>query len=1653
MQDIQSILESLQAIEADLGPGTHAPLLSVSAHHEIPTCDGLLRWAKDYDVDVNTWGKKPNYDRFPYFLTLYDKKQEAWFSKANGRDKTTNINDAISDTATKTAAATATFEAHKENKINFGKFSDECHELFNLVTEQNADQSQVTLQSFQAAIQQYDSLLRMFPQEQQKYRASTEKSTKDLQTQKEAVLHEQNLADDACILDEMIIDIYKEIREEKTQKRVQSKENKYTPAQIKRAEDKTGSAVKKWEAAKTLKEEADKEMKQTMAKYKQIKSVYDADTKLTAEVMDKLKILLPQTRAAAEDAAKKDALAEAVAENVLENIMKQLESLQLQEQEQQLLHANAEAHRQQEDALVRTEKHAVVAKEVALDGKHLQDVEKENADSISQQTLLVEMHETKVDLTEDALNKAKAKAEIELKQEQLAAGSPPESWSTALVNMFTGFVDTRTKQERAEAAQAAVDLSVAKANEKKAHVQAYEAALACAQKCLESNNSACALAKQEIEVYVDMVHKTGTYEHKANQLRRLEQECTSHLHRLETRQILQQNEENKDEKDVQELQYVSDRIEKSKKIIASVQERVREYTDKYEISNLQEIKQEDVNQSAMQTYEQARLNFEEAQTALDEALLAVPGPAAGLPTARLTPHIIVKDYVSIRIKQKNEESNISSDETDSVENNFIVIASREAAEKVYDGDADQIVKTMEATKIALDHMQIVHALRDTMSERINALCYNTIDIENTQGEERKNNEALSAKLNDDVQENNKKLDEEIKTTNDALTVLMELHKDDAEREVFRGLLVKQINLTDTIEQRLAVMRESESAAAAEATSAEESAAEKTTAAAAAAAAAQQARPEQQVQNEQEKQKQENARLAKEKTDLENARRERLQFEYDLVNESTRNAIDAYLASYELLRVACEARARADVNITHKEFKVGQLKQVVAFMQTDVQYDPLSHEKGELQDKIARDTSKISKLKLETQPADEQKDALIHKNKTDKVEAERQAAVARSDRFREHFLVRSPEWSTADIIPLFVWKDVYKQYNASIYVPKRKKYDAKILKRRESLKELIDKYNAVHTNLVNTMNVTIALELQRERTAAKGTANLQISEQVLRNARQLESDNLKTYEEVRKETIFATKKALRTVFIGTVKERYLTNLLIWMRNTAATIRKHRETIAGLTARQPEPAARTDAVDSAGAGPRLSVPDDSRATAFEKNKESALAIRAAIKANKREIDPTLKQVVTAYQITVRLQDKDDITYHQAIMDFKTNYERLRVMCEKHNENVRLYLEKVQLVVENAPNETVRVSWQGELQMVSTVDFEATIHAEGINEAAIDKMSAQKPTSKIVQEIPYAEQAAIATHNFKALQEVLVYVEPLFQAMISKQLELETQSEISSQEKKEFEEALGKLRQMIKNVNTLADINKESAVLARGKTPDVISKAHWTDIEKYHVPDYLKMLTDHRIGVLKPAGPSAALVPRHDTSHDTQHDEPYDERPQNDTPYTKPHSLHAPCSFKQDMRAFAAQLLALVYPPVPAKTWLARPPVARYAHPDRARTAGGSLELHALCARVAHIALVVGITEKLEPLAAHRFLVELPEHARLLALAVSALPAPALYAARAAPSREHANAAAIRACLSRASLAPLRACAAATVAAATQQNSGDSTPPINQSSQQYV
>ena len=136
----------------------------------------------------------------------------------------------------------------------------------------------------------------------------------------------------------------------------------------------------------------------------------------------------------------------------------------------------------------------------------------------------------------------------------------------------------------------------------------------------------------------------------------------------------------------------------------------------------------------------------------------------------------------------------------------------------------------------------------------------------------------------------------------------------------------------------------------------------------------------------------------------------------------------------------------------------------------------------------------------------------------------------------------------------------------------------------------------------------------------------------------------------------------------------------------------------------------------------------------------------------------------------------------------------------------------------------------------------------------------------------------------------------------------------------------------------------------------------------------------------------------------------------------------SFEQAIQDLAQRLVTHVYPPAPAAAWSARPQVARYANQDpRAALARANPDLHALCARIAHIALLAGDDNTLA-LAAHRFVLEIPENSRLVSRALAPQPEGGAYAARSTRAPAHANLTRIRACLDKSSLHQLRRCAEA-------------------------
>jgi hypothetical protein len=156
-----------------------------------------------------------------------------------------------------------------------------------------------------------------------------------------------------------------------------------------------------------------------------------------------------------------------------------------------------------------------------------------------------------------------------------------------------------------------------------------------------------------------------------------------------------------------------------------------------------------------------------------------------------------------------------------------------------------------------------------------------------------------------------------------------------------------------------------------------------------------------------------------------------------------------------------------------------------------------------------------------------------------------------------------------------------------------------------------------------------------------------------------------------------------------------------------------------------------------------------------------------------------------------------------------------------------------------------------------------------------------------------------------------------------------------------------------------------------------------------------------------------------------------------------------FADAMHELAQCLLAHVYPPATASAFAARAHVARYAHIDpRVELARVNPDLHMLCDRVAHIAALAQ-NDKTIALAAHRLVLEIPEHSRLVSRALATQPEGATYAARSTRAPEHANLAHIRACLDKSALHQVRRCALAVVRA---QYVGASSDTAGQSSNDY-
>lgn len=766
-----------------------------------------------------------------------------------------------------------------------------------------------------------------------------------------------------------------------------------------------------------------------------------------------------------------------------------------------------------------------------------------------------------------------------------------------------------------------------------------------------------------------------------------------------------------------------------------------------------------------------------------------------------------------------------------------------------------------------------------------------------------------------------------------------------------------------------------------------------------------------------------------------------QVRYDKLNETMRSIIDTYVKSNHDCIAQCERNAQQYVLIeTQKELLILNNQILKVLIST---YPELaSHEIGILKDKIAVHESTIYSNEAKMRQFEKETGALLKKRKEEKTEVDKQNKFIENAKFTGLNLKKQTVWTAEEILPLFSYNAKYNACIATIIKQKKREYDAGLTETRQKMEEIVNKYIASKVKLNLSLSAVIKLELQIEKhNTSQETSDKAILVSLqgpLQTAQAEEAADAKTFDELRAEAEQVTRQILQTVKSQNNREIWLKNLVVFRNTTSAVVRQNIEDTERAAAGQPAPAHSASPDDAA---PALSA--DARAKALEKNTQQALSLHSALFVEKTRLDSVIDKMLAAYLVTtIKSLENNNIARKAARAKFEQIRGEVHRIILSYNADVTMYTQKVQLIVDNTVNAETRAAWAKLLkpgERPAYEDMSGIMNRLGIKEATIAEMSGdaallEKDRTKLNDVEKTADEA------FAALVQKLNIVRPKYTEAIKQRDALLLDGNVTFQEDAAFREQLVKLRRLIRELNELADVSREacSNALTMAQTPDNIS--HWSARCLYDIPDYNSLLKQKNIDSLHPAkSNNEGNRKRHEKQHD-------------DTSYTKPSSLPL-CSFKQSLLAFAAQLLALVYPPVPAKIWLARPPVARYAHPDRARAAGGSLELHALCARVAHIALLVHIDPKLELLAAHRFLVELPEHARLLALACSPAPSSALYAARAAPSREHANAAAIRACLSRSSLQPLRACAAATVAAPMPTNGGTSTPPMNQSSQQYV
>jgi hypothetical protein len=1615
-------------MEADLAPTTSAAtnqlhstheqhtrqLLSVPPRNGIPTCDVSIPWDTFYEdsqYDLKLWKTLSPWDRYPSFLKLYDTKHPA---------ERQTLENAIQKTDAATKIASDIIQTQTQIKSDYNTTAANCNMILQSAIELDAAARPIDVQKSKKILDLYDEIQKHIIDTTDAYSSSINNHTRPLEDQMNAAVEEETIAKIVYELDVLRHQVFLDIVKTQTQKKPKTQINRYTVQQIKQAEDEKDEALRTSEESYKEFQKSSRKIKNTKTakdKAESAKTAYMKSVQDTNAVMIKLAFLIPRIKKAADEAAAAEPAARdppAPAQHtaaIVAVIHDEIE--QLREIQDEADHAAA-AHTQQNAAAVRTNERTVVAEKIESAATHLHDTQAASAAQDQSSSRIVALQAEELELRRDA---------VDAVQKQVQNADTTSGNKDLLLVTQQNLAEAQIEVAVADSA-----LQTGHNQQNQVHIDAYKTAMSCTEQCHNAVKAAFDQAKKEVLAYADMI-VASTKNNK--DVAKLGVSRTRYIKLMETM------DKQKELKQVSDQVYTStkDKIITKLKDIEKKQHDVDRNREKL---NLEEQAQEEIYRTSFELHETAKTNFDKAKDVLEQAWQKLPKDEQ-MSTRRVftidSKTMLSPEYVLAMVNQ-TMQTNFPRESLDTIDDDIDNLAAKEieAWQLKIDkhGQNLAMLHKIESNLKAMEKLQEcvpkAQALRTSLQTEIEAYCQCTIEIETMRKEQPKGQTAqtdharsLAAKeieasaLNDSMTKMHDTLVHETESANAAIEEVLRFTTDEEEVKELQTQTILPLDTRTTIEQRLSALRAQQNIAAV-------------------AAAKDKARQEH------------DAKIK------EDAWREKLQTEYDIANEKTRTAIDTYLDSHKALKVECEKHASLGMHLDFKQWKLKEKKQLLTALQRN-ETDVITPAITALQEQIEKFTVQIQEEETHLENAIKVAQALVDKNKLERKEALEQAASSSSDRYKHSFLTQEPEFYTAEIIPLFDWKKEYDNYIKNMLAERRRKYDENVAKTKEDVNALVGIYNKSLDTLQISMRATIKINLRLEKrktSTTKSIGETQASiEDELSRATTEEDTNLETFRKAREEVIHKTRKALRIVFATEHRKTYLDNLQLFARRTTSDIRQTIVIQERKSAHQPDPALITDATHTPNAPNAAVSPPvtaDSRAETYHTNKMAAIALYATITANNKQLQTNLNALVAAYRVVVSTQRTDSAALLNALETYKASYKTLHEITETHNANVMLYIQTAQIVADNAPSTQDKELWLNNKDRVGTIAFKSTIDNAGIKEDTITEMSGSAPLVPSHQQKTYEDYSRTATDNYKKLQTSLETFDPLIKNILDLHERLLRLSQIPPEEERRFKESLAAVRRMIPGINKLVAGSKESALVAKEHTRDATAKAYWTEVAKYKVEDYDQFLIQHHIDSLQPAQQSAQRVPRIDkTQHAVVTPNDFDK---SQTPHAPP-----PCSFKLQMLDFAARLLPLVYPPTRAPAWLARPAVARYAHPDRARTAGGSLELHALCARVAHIALLVHLGNQLEPLAAHRLVVEVPENSRLLLRALSPLPHHSLYAARAAPSREHKNSVSIRECLSRSSLAPLRACAAATVAAVLPKDDGGSDTKHDQSSQQYV